>query len=119
MLGRHVFEWREIVDSRVIDENVELVKGLFRFNKEALDLGRLGESGLDSDSLATFALDLLYDTVRALFAGGIIDDNGSTFCRQMAGDGCADALGRTGNDRHFALKLLRHDWTPCAERTAE
>src|SRR5262245_13187416 len=112
MLRRYVFQRREIVNARVVDENIELVECLFRFDKETIDLGRLGEIGLNSDSLAAFAFNLLDDAIGTLLTGGIIDDYGSAFRGQLPGDGRTDAFGSTRNDRHFALQLLRHDWTP-------
>jgi len=82
-----LFERPELIDARVVHENVEASKGLLRLREQAGDVRRPGNVGLNGDSPATGAGDVGDDLVRAGFAGGVIDDTAAPSaarCRAMA-----------------------------------
>ena len=115
VLGRDVFERGKLIDARVVDEDVELVELVLRFGEQPLDVGRVGDVGLNGHRLAAILRDLADDAVGGFLAGGVVDDDGRAFGREMPGDGCADSLRGAGDDGHFAEKLLGHDMIPLTE----
>src|SRR4029077_8624441 len=54
---------------------------------------------------AALGLDVGHGFFRALLVTGVIDHHRSSGRAQSPCDPCADALGSTGDHRHFALKI--------------
>jgi hypothetical protein len=104
LLGEAV-DGREAVDAGVVDQDVDLAVGLLGFGEEALDLGDFGDIALHSDGLSTFRGDVGDNLIRALAAGCIVDDDFGAGGSKVAGNLCADALGRAGDDGDLPLKL--------------
>src|SRR5580698_223011 len=105
MLFADFFKGRELVDTRIVDQNVELPKRLFRLGKEALYVGGLCHVSLDRNRLAALAGNFRHDAIRAFAAGSVVDYDRSTFCSQTFCDACADALRCSGYHGDFSLKL--------------
>ena len=63
------FERLEFIDSRVVDENIELAERLLRFGKELLQLRMFCDVRLHGESPAAVFGDLGNGGVGALFAG--------------------------------------------------
>ncbi len=61
---------------------------------------------LNGDGFSTVAGDFSNHLVRAGFAGGVIDDDGSSFSPEVCGDGRADAFGGSGDHCHLAAELV-------------
>ena len=80
--------------------------GLLGFSEEFGDVRLLGDIGLNGNGLAAALGDGGDDLVRARFAGGVINYDGRAFCREMCGDGRADAFGCAGDDCDFAGEFL-------------
>src|SRR6188768_2434601 len=105
MFDRDGLEGRELVDARVVHEDVEPAKGGLGFGDEAGDVSGLGDVALNGDGLAAGGLDLGDDRIGTSFAGGIVNDDGRTGGGEVLGDGGADALGGTGDEGYFIGEL--------------
>src|SRR5580698_6012326 len=114
MLFADFFKGRELVDTRIVDQNVELPKRLFRFGKEALHIGGFRHVSLDCNRLAALAGNFRHDAICAFAAGSVVDYDRSAFCSQTLCDACANALRCSGNNGDFSLKLA-HLFTPESE----
>jgi len=108
MLGRDLLDRGELVDARVVDQDVEAAESLLRLGEEVPNVVLLGDVRPHGDCLASLGGDLGHDAVGPLLAGGVIDDHRGAFGRQVQGDRGPDPLGRAGDDRNFSIKL-RHD----------
>ena len=112
VLGRHLLERGELVDARVVDQDVEPAERLLRLGEQAEDVGGIGHVRLHGDRLAPLGGDLGHDAVRAFLAGGVVDDHGRPRLGQVFRDGGTDALGRAGDDGDLARESLRHCLAP-------
>ena len=101
-----LFERGEFIDARVVHEDVQQTERLLRFLEQAVDVRFLRDIGLNRDGPAALGGDLGDDLVRAGPAGGVIDDDGGSFRGELFGDGGADAFGRAGDDRDFAVQFF-------------
>ena len=106
VFDRDRLERRELIDAGVVHEHVNLAERGDRFGDEPGNIRRFGDAGLDRDGLAAEVGDLLHDTIRALAAGSVVDDDRRAFGGEMAGDGSADALGGAGDDGNFTREGL-------------
>src|SRR6188768_3905215 len=95
MFDRDGLERLELVDARVVHEDVEPAEGGLGFGDEAGDVSGLGDVALNGDGLAAGGDDLGDNLVSTGLAGGIVDDDGSSGGGEVLGDGGADALGGT------------------------
>ena len=80
------------IDPGAIDDDVEPPECRLGLRKEPLDIGRLGDVGLDRDRPASVALDLGHHTIGAFLARRIVDNYGGAGRCQMFGDGGSDPL---------------------------
>src|SRR3984957_9844173 len=103
------FERAEFVDAGIIDQDIDLFVGLLGFGEELVDVGLLGDVALNGDGFAALADDFVDDFVRALFAGGVINDDRGAFGAELPGDGGADAFRCAGDDRYFPFEFLGHE----------
>ena len=69
-------EWRKLVRSGVVHQNVQLAVSLFRFSEMARNVRLLRDVTLYGNGFAALSSDLLYNAVGALFAGGLVRHNG-------------------------------------------
>jgi len=67
------FEGGELIDARVVDEDVELTKGFYGLGEKARDVGLLGDVALHGDGFAALGGDFFDNLVGAFLAGRIID----------------------------------------------
>ena len=104
----HTFQRRELIDAGIVDQNVELAIGFARFREEMLDISGFSDIALDRDGLAALGSDGRDRFVSAFLAGSVIDDDLRAFRRQMLGDGRANALGCTSDDRDFSFEFHNH-----------
>src|SRR4029434_5653408 len=72
LLG-HVFQWRKLVDARVVHEYVETAKGFLRLGDKRCDVALLGNIPLHRYGPASGAGDFRNDLIRASLAGCVID----------------------------------------------
>src|SRR5262245_26098244 len=105
MFFGHLLERREIVDSGIVHQDINLAKSFLGFRKKVLNLRLLRDIGLHRDSFAAAASNVGHYTVCTSFAGGIVDDHGRTLGGQVFSNGSSDALRGTGYDGYFVLKF--------------
>ena len=103
-----VFEGRELVNARIVHQDVELAIGLLGLCKEALDVSSLGDVSLNGNGFAAVGDDFSNDLVRAGFAGCVIDHDGGSLGRETLGDAGSNTLGGSSDDGDFILKFA-HD----------
>ena len=101
--GDH-FQRQELVEARVVDEDVELAERFLCFGKKTLNILGLGNIGLDGDSLPLLLGDALDDGIRSGLAAGVVDDDGCALGRQVLGNRGADSLGSPGDNGDFSLQ---------------
>jgi hypothetical protein len=99
------FERCELVDARVVNEDVEASIVLDGCIDDSLCLGCFGDVAFHGDSLAAGRGDGCDDSVRAALARGIIYDYRCAFCGEGLGDSGSDTFGCAGNDGDFTCKL--------------
>ena len=102
LLLRHRLDRRELVDARVVDEDVELAVALDRGLDDPARVVGLGHVAADGDRLAAVGGDGRHDGLRPGLAGGVVDDHRGTLGGERLGDGGADALGRAGDHCNLA-----------------
>jgi len=90
----------------VIDENIDAAEGGYGFGEKAIDIGFLRDVRLHGDGFAALAGDVGDDAIRAFFARGIIDDDGSTGVTKVCRNGCADTFRCAGDDGDFTAEFL-------------
>src|SRR4029453_1754940 len=105
VFGGDVLERGELVDARVVDQDVETTEGLPRLGEEPIDLLLLRHVGLHRDGLTTTASDVGDHAVGTLLAGGIVDDDGGAGLGPMPGGGGADPPGGPGDVGHLVAEL--------------
>ena len=115
VLGRDLLDRSELVDARVVDQDVEPAERLLRLGEQPPDVGLPGHVRLHGDGLAPLAGDLGDDAVGPLLAGRVVDDDRRPFGRQVLRDRRPDPLGRARDDRDLAREFARHDVSSCAE----
>src|SRR4051812_8475663 len=106
------FERVELVDSRVVDQNVDFAERLVRLLEQALYVFRLRDITLDGDSLAAIAGNLVYHAVSTSLAGGVVHHDGRALSAQRLRDASANTLGGAGHDSDLAAQLAHLDFTP-------
>ena len=112
MLFVHIFERLQVINAGVVHQNVELAVGLFGFREQAIDVGGLGDIGLNGDSLSACAGDFCHDAIGVLLAGCVVHYHGRAFRRELLGDGRADAFGCSGYHCDLAFEFLCHVLAP-------
>src|SRR5205809_3919061 len=74
---------------------------------------------LHGNRLPSVLRNFVYNFVRVLLAGRVIDDDLRAFLCELFGDCGADAFGRAGDDRDFAVKFsVPHFAPPLANASA-
>ena len=101
----HLLDGCEFVYAGIVDQDVELAERAHRRLDQPMSLGCLGDVPLHGDGLASVRRDRSDDGVRASLARRIVDHDGCAVLRQRLGDGRADTLRGTGDDRDLTLKL--------------
>src|SRR5213078_5360447 len=100
----HCGQRLKVVNPGVIDENIDTAEGGYGFGEKAIDIGFLRDVRLHGDGFAACAGDVSDDAIRAFFAGGIIDDDGSTGLTKVCRNGGADTFGGAGDDGDFTAE---------------
>ena len=100
-----LFKWRPVVNSGVVDQDIDLAEGLLCCGKESFDFRLLGDVRLYGDRFAAALCDFVNDAIGAFFGGRVIDDDGCTFSRKLFCDVGADSFRRTGYDCDFSCKF--------------
>src|SRR2546422_909049 len=75
VLGRHVFQRRELIDPGVVDEDVERAERLPGLREQAPNLRFLRDIGLYGERLAAVLSNLGHDTIGTFSTGGKVDDH--------------------------------------------
>ena len=112
VLGRHVFERGELVDARIIDQDVELTECLLRLGEEPMDVGLVGDVCLHGDRPAALGGDFRDDAVGARLARAVVNDHGRTLSRQVLRDRRTDPLGGPRDDCNFCSKFRHQNVSP-------
>jgi hypothetical protein len=97
----------EVVDARVVDEDVQAAKRPFCRGKQSPNVVGHGHVCLDGNRFAAFSRDLGDHLVSSGLAQCIVHDHRRTLRRQMPGNGGADPLGCPGDDGNLSSQLLR------------
>src|ERR1700686_1775907 len=100
----HRLDWRELINARVIDQDVNPTVILYRCIDDGLCIRSLGNITLDRDGSTTRFGDGSDNIVSPRFTGRIIYDYRRAFRRQCLHDSRSDAFGRPGNDCHLTCE---------------
>ena len=104
VVGVNFLDRGELVDARVVHEDVEPAERLVRFFEEPCDVFGVRQVGLHGHRFAALGFDLGDDCVGRSLARTVVDnDRGAAGC-QLPGDLRADALGRAGDDGDFVFE---------------
>jgi hypothetical protein len=95
-----------LVNACVVDEDVELAERSLRFGEHTVNVRLLRDVRLNCDGLAAAAGYFGDDLVCARFAGGVVDDHGRAFGRELFGDGGSDVFGCACDDSDFAAEFI-------------
>ncbi len=106
LIFSRVFERRELIDARVVNQNVETAEGFFRFCKKVFDVVLLRDVRLDGDRLSAFFCYFVDHLVRRFLGRRIVNHYRSAFDGKILGDTGADSLRRTRHNRNFPSKLF-------------
>ncbi len=99
------FEGKELVDTGVVDEDVETAEGLSRCRDELADVSGVGQVGLHGDGFATGGLNALDEGFGGSGAAGVVDDNRGSVGGETLRDGRSYSFGGAGNESDFAMKI--------------
>ena len=102
----HFGDRLKVKNPGVIDENIDAAEGGYGFGEKAIDIGFLRDVRLHGDGFAALAGDVGDNAIRAFFARGIIDDDGSTGVTKVGRNGGADTFGGAGDDGDFTAEFL-------------
>ena len=83
-----------------------LPKAFFAAAKRLYDFRFLGDVALYGNGLSAAFCDFVHDLVGAFLAGGIIDDHGRAFGREMFSDVGADSLRCARYDGDFSCEFF-------------
>ena len=100
-----LFKWRPVVNSGVVDQDIDLAEGLLRCGKKSFDFRLLGDVRPHGNRFAAALCDFVNDAIGAFFRGSVIDDHGCAFSRELFCDVGADSFRRTGYDCDFSCKF--------------
>src|SRR4029077_16587841 len=95
----------ELVNTGVVDEDIEAPEVFDGGGDDALGFFRLGDIAGDSDGFASGGGDGGDDLISAGFAGGVVHDYGCTFGGEGLGDGGSDTFGGAGDDCDFTCQF--------------
>ena len=119
MLRRDGLERRELVNARVVDEDVDRTERLHGLRDDAFHVFGIGQVAVHGDSFATLGDDGGDHAVGGLFAGAVVDGNRRTLGREPGGDFGTNAFGCAGHERNFAFESLGHRMSSVVWRDAD
>ena len=99
------FDRHELVNARVVDEDVDLSEGFLRSRKQFFNIGLFRNARLDGDSVAATFTDLIHHFVRIRFRRRVIHDYGGPMRRQFFCDRSADSLRRARYHCNFSSQF--------------
>src|SRR3954454_13691013 len=105
-------EWCKLINTRIVDENVQPAECLDGLGENATHVGRGRHISLDCDGLAAFALDLRHDTLGAVLTRGVVHDNGCAFLSQSLRNARPDALRRACHYGYSTRQLIHVSQAP-------
>ena len=105
LLFRYFFNRRELVDARVVDQDVEAAEILDGGVDDALRFRCLGNITTDSDSLAAGCCDRIDDGSRAGLARRVIDHHRRACSGERLGDGGPDTFGCACDHCYLTLEF--------------
>jgi len=86
------FEWSELVNTRVVNENVESTECFLCFGEEAFDVCGSSNVALDRDCFSAFFCNFVDDLLGAFLLGLVINDDRPVVCSKLLRDCGANAL---------------------------
>ena len=100
------FQRSELINARVVDQDVQPPERVSGVGKQPFDVGLSSDICLHGDSLAAGLGDFFNDLTRSSFTGGIIDNYRRPFGCESLGDGGANSFGCPGDECDFADKFF-------------
>ena len=100
-----LFKWRPVVNSRVVDQDVDLAEGFFALSKEMFDVYLPGHICPNGNGPAAALGNQVHYSVGSFFAGSIVDHDGSAFGSELFGDLSANSLRSACHDRDFSVQF--------------
>src|SRR5438874_10244051 len=77
-----LFKWRPVVNSSVVDQDVDLAERLLRCGKESFGFRLLADVRLYGNRFAAAPGNFVNVAIGAFFLGGVLDDDGCAFTRE-------------------------------------
>jgi hypothetical protein len=97
------FQRNELVNTGVIDQDVDLAECFLCFGEESLDVCFTGDVALDSDSFSAALTDFVDDAVGIVFCGRVVNNYRCPFLPQLFGDARADPFRRSRHNCDFSV----------------
>jgi hypothetical protein len=97
------FQRDELVNASVIDQDVDLAERFLCFSEQSLDVCLPGDVALDGDCFSAALTDLVYNSVRIVFCGGVVNNYRCALRREIFRDARADSLRRSGYNCDFSI----------------
>jgi hypothetical protein len=105
MLFADLFKRRELIDARVVDEDIETSVRFDGGIDNALCVGGLLDIAAHGDRVAAGLRNGGDDCISACLAGGVVDDDRRAFRGERFSNGRADTFRCAGYDGYFAGEL--------------
>jgi hypothetical protein len=119
MLRRDGLERGELVDTRVVDEDIDRTERLHRLRDDVLHVLRLGQIAMNRDGFAPLGGDGGDHPVGGLLARAVIDGNRRALGRKPGGDFGTYAFGCACYQRNLAFESLGHCISSIDRRDAD
>ena len=92
VFGRDAIQRRELVEARIVDEDVDRAERLDGLGHHLFHMVGVGKIAMDGDGLAALAGDGSHHTLSGLLAGAVVDGNGGALRGEADRDLGADPL---------------------------
>jgi hypothetical protein len=102
---RDLFKRFEVVDTGVVNQDVDLPERLLCFSEQTLDIFLLRDVALNGDRFSAALANFVNDFVSIRFRGCLINDHSRAFGGELFGDTRADSFRRTGYNRDFICQF--------------
>src|SRR5438093_5682955 len=100
-----LFKWRPVVNSRVVDQDVDLTEGFLSLSKKMFDVYLPGHICPNGNGSAAALGNLIHYSVGSFFTGSVVDNDGCAFGSELSGDVSADSLRSACHVRDFSVQF--------------
>jgi hypothetical protein len=83
---------QKVIDAGIVDQNVQPAERLLRLCEDFFHIRRLCDIAAHGDRFAALGINVRNDTISAVLARGIVDDDRRAFRREPFGDSRANAF---------------------------